>query len=166
MSNFTFFHNVFYAICILKSFKNHVSVVVCSFFEFGTVSKWCIREWVKPSKKARVCNHFLLKGSTQPIYLYRCLSDKSKLQLNPSSRRQKFRLVQTESDNRRQNNEMDKIEMCFAIYRKHCGKRRKCWLLACSLFSTIFSRESLKVWIHVIKTLPLLCRNELLYHYI
>ena len=47
MSNFTFFHNVFYAICILKSFYSHISVVVCSFFEFGKVSKWCIREWVK-----------------------------------------------------------------------------------------------------------------------
>ena len=47
MSNFTFFHNVFYAICILNSFNNHISVVVCSFFEFRTVSKWFIREWVK-----------------------------------------------------------------------------------------------------------------------
>ena len=47
MSNFTFFHNVFYAICILESVKSHISVVVCSSFEFGTVSKWCIREWVK-----------------------------------------------------------------------------------------------------------------------
>ena len=47
MSNLTFFHNVFYAICILKTFNNHISVVVCSFFEFGTVSKWCIKEWVK-----------------------------------------------------------------------------------------------------------------------
>ena len=47
MSNFTFFHNVFYAICILKSFNSHISVVVNSFFEFGTVSKWCNREWVK-----------------------------------------------------------------------------------------------------------------------
>ena len=48
MSNFTFFHNVFYAICILKSFNrsSYISVVVCSFFEFGTVLKWCIREWV------------------------------------------------------------------------------------------------------------------------
>ena len=46
MSNFTFYHNVFYAICILKSFNSHISVVVCSFFEFGTVSKLCIREWV------------------------------------------------------------------------------------------------------------------------
>ena len=42
-----FFHNVFYAICILKSINSHISVVVCSFFEFGTVSKWCLREWVK-----------------------------------------------------------------------------------------------------------------------
>ena len=53
LSNFTFFHNVFYAICILKSFKCHISVVVCSFFEFGTVSKWRIRNWVKLYRKTR-----------------------------------------------------------------------------------------------------------------
>ena len=47
MSNVTFFHNDFYAICIAKSCNSHISVVVCSFFEFGIVSKWCIREWVK-----------------------------------------------------------------------------------------------------------------------
>ena len=47
MSKFTFFHSVIYAICILKSFNNHISVVICSLFEFGTVSKWCFREWVK-----------------------------------------------------------------------------------------------------------------------
>ena len=41
-----FFHNGFYEICILKSCNSHISVVVCSFFEFGTVSDWCIREWV------------------------------------------------------------------------------------------------------------------------
>ena len=42
-----FSHNVFYAICFLKSFNNHISVVVCSFFEFGTFSKWSIWEWFK-----------------------------------------------------------------------------------------------------------------------
>ena len=47
LSNFTFFHNVFHAMCILKSFNNHISVFVYSIFEFGTVSKWCITEWVK-----------------------------------------------------------------------------------------------------------------------
>ena len=31
----------------VKAFYSHISVVVWSFFEFGTVSKWCIREWVK-----------------------------------------------------------------------------------------------------------------------
>ena len=46
MSNFTIYHNVFYTICLLKSFNSHISVVVCSFFEFRTVSKWRIREWV------------------------------------------------------------------------------------------------------------------------
>ena len=39
--------NVFYAICILKPFNSHISVVVCSFFEFGTVSKWCMMEGIK-----------------------------------------------------------------------------------------------------------------------
>ena len=47
MSIFTFFNNVFYAIFVIKSFNSHISVVVFSFFEFGTVSKWSIREWVK-----------------------------------------------------------------------------------------------------------------------
>ena len=37
----------FFSICILKPFNSHISVVVCSFFEFGTVSKCWIREWVK-----------------------------------------------------------------------------------------------------------------------
>ena len=45
LSSFTFFHNVFYAICILKSFNSHISVVAHCFFR--TVSKWCLREWVK-----------------------------------------------------------------------------------------------------------------------
>ena len=35
MSNFTFFHNVFYGICNLKSSNSHISIVVCSVFEFG-----------------------------------------------------------------------------------------------------------------------------------
>ena len=47
MSNFTFSHKVFYAICIFKSFNSHISVVVCTFFEFWTVSKWCILERAK-----------------------------------------------------------------------------------------------------------------------
>ena len=50
MSNFTLFHNVFCEICMLKSFNGHISVVVCYFFEFWTVSKWCAREWVKCTK--------------------------------------------------------------------------------------------------------------------
>ena len=55
MSNFTFFHNVFYAICILKSFYCHIPVVICSFFEFGMVSKLCIGEWVNSYRDNRDC---------------------------------------------------------------------------------------------------------------
>ena len=36
VSNFIFFYNVFYAICILKFFNSQISFVVCSSFEFGT----------------------------------------------------------------------------------------------------------------------------------
>ena len=52
MSNFTFFCNVFFAICVLKSLNGNISVVAFSFFEFGTVSKWCNREWVNASMKS------------------------------------------------------------------------------------------------------------------
>ena len=50
LSNFTFSHNVFYAICILKSFNSHISVVVCSLFEFGTVSKSVLQNRLTLSK--------------------------------------------------------------------------------------------------------------------
>ena len=33
-----------------------------------------------------------------------------------------------------------KTEICFRKNKKHCGKRRKCWLPAFSLFPTIFSK--------------------------
>ena len=62
MSNFTFFHNVFHANCVLKTFKSQISVVVCSFFEFGTVSKWCIREWVKTTVlRKNACENIVTK---------------------------------------------------------------------------------------------------------
>ena len=38
MSNFTFSHNVFYAICILKSFNCHISVV--RVVKSGLCGKW------------------------------------------------------------------------------------------------------------------------------
>ena len=47
LSNLTFFQKVFNANCILKPFNSYISVVICSFFEFVMVSKWCIREWIK-----------------------------------------------------------------------------------------------------------------------
>ena len=64
MSNFTFFLNVFNAICILKSLNSHVSVVVCSVFEFGMISKWYIREWIKL---------FTMQSCIYPIPLYTIL---------------------------------------------------------------------------------------------
>ena len=44
---FHLFQDVFNGVLILKSFNSHVSVVLCSFFEFVTVSTWCIRELAK-----------------------------------------------------------------------------------------------------------------------
>ena len=35
---------------------------------------------------------------------------------------------------------VSKIEICFGKGRKHCGKRRKCWLPAFSPFPTMFSK--------------------------
>ena len=33
-------------------------------------------------------------------------------------------------------------KLCFEKGRKHCGKRRKCWLPAFSPFPTMFSKAS------------------------
>ena len=45
---------------------------------------------------------------------------------------------QNESICRLQNICDRKIEICFGKGRKHCGKRRKCWLPAFSPFPTMF----------------------------
>ena len=48
-----------------------------------------------------------------------------------------------------------KIKICFGKGRKHCGKRRKCWLPAFSPFPTMFSKdisfEVIKSWNCVMK---------------
>ena len=74
MNNFSFCHSVFYPCClqtlsiskslkfvVLERINSRISLVVCSFFEFGTVSKWCIREWVKRYEQRRNVgySHFL-----------------------------------------------------------------------------------------------------------
>ena len=50
-----------------------------------------------------------------------------------------LRLIQILSTCRGQNNSDSKIEICVGKSRKHCGKRRKCWLPAFSPFPTMFS---------------------------
>ena len=56
------------------------------------------------------------------------------------SKLQISRLVQIESICRRQNKCNLTPEILFGMGRKHCGKRRKCWLPAFSPFPTIFSK--------------------------
>ena len=51
----------------------------------------------------------------------------------------KFRPVQIESICRQQNKCKPTTEILVGKSRKHCGKSRKCWLLAFSPFPTVFS---------------------------
>ena len=37
-------------------------------------------------------------------------------------------------------NMTEKLKKCFVKVKKHCGKRRKCWLPAFSPFPTMFSK--------------------------
>ena len=46
-------------------------------------------------------------------------------------------------------NENEKIEICFGKGRKHCWKRRKCWLPAFSPFPTMFSKG---IFLRVVKS--------------
>ena len=49
-------------------------------------------------------------------------------------------LVEIESICKRENKCDKKLEICLGNGRKHCGKRRKCWLPAFSPFPTMFSK--------------------------
>ena len=51
-----------------------------------------------------------------------------------------FRLVQTESICRQQIKCNYNLKICFGKGRKHCEKRRKCWLPGFSSFPTMFSK--------------------------
>ena len=49
-------------------------------------------------------------------------------------------MVQIESTCRRQNKPDSKVEVCYGMSRKYCGKRRKCWMPAFSPFPTLSSK--------------------------
>ena len=91
ISIITFFHNVFYGISFLKPFNSRISVVVCSFFEFGTVSKWCIREWVKcinfnNKLKLIYTKSFSVHGNTELHQIYQIIPNYTELyQITPPS---------------------------------------------------------------------------------
>ena len=53
---------------------------------------------------------------------------------------QNFRPVQIESICRQQFKCLSKVEICFGKGRKHCWKRRKCWLPPFSPVLTMFSK--------------------------
>ena len=59
------------------------------------------------------------------------------------TKRHNFRQVQIQSICRRQNNLDSKVKIRVGKSRKHCGKRRKCWLPAFSHFPTRFSKDFL-----------------------
>ena len=50
--------------------------------------------------------------------------------------------VQIGSTCRQQNQFDSKIENCFQQVRKHCGKKKKCWIPAFSPFSHCFQKGS------------------------
>ena len=69
---------------------------------------------------------------------------------------QNFRLAQIEKICRRQHKCHSNIWICFGKGRKHCVKKRKCWLPAFSPFSTMFSKGFLqrvgKSWDSLVKS--------------
>ena len=56
------------------------------------------------------------------------------------TKQQNFGLVQNKSICRQQNKCDSKTEICFGKGRKHCEKRRKCWLPAFFQFPIMFSK--------------------------
>ena len=87
-----------------------VYFVICKCFQFGKVP-------------------FLMFGT-----------DYKKTIIKLFTKQQIIRLVQIESICKQQNKRNLKTAILFGKGRKHCGKRRKCWLPAFSPFPTMFSK--------------------------
>ena len=144
------------AICLYSAKRRHcvttyISNVVCNFSEFGTVSKWCIREWVnadgfKNLSSARewsvhvmfissVCIiNFSWRNHTNQIYNYTLL-----LSLLPQ-----MPILGSSNSAANQNmtsKNMDILDTIIWFSRKHCWKRRNCSLRASSFFPTMFSKD-------------------------
>ena len=88
-----------------------------------------------------ICRHKGVLNERAAVYIYAT----GMLVIQLFTKRQNFGLVQIQSICRRQNKFRLKIENCILEGRKHCGKRRKCWLAAFSPFPTMFSKVLL-IW--------------------
>ena len=69
--------------------------------------------------------------------------------LTPSTKQRNFSLVQIQSIRRRKSKCDLKIKNLLKMYRKHCGKRRKCWFPM--MFSKTFFHRIVKSWVCVVK---------------
>ena len=83
------------------------------------------------------------------IFAIRSTSSVRKIKLLPKftghllfTKRHNFRLLQIQCISRQQNNCGSKIEIWLGKSRKHCWKRRKCWLPAFSPFLQCFPKFS------------------------
>ena len=54
--------------------------------------------------------------------------------------KEKYSKVQIQSICRRHFKCSSNDDLCFSLHRKHCGKRRKCWLPAFSPLPSLFSK--------------------------
>ena len=154
---FWFIPQCFHAICTLKSFNSHISVVVCNFFEFGTVSKcnachgaaarslllqygWYpeINRILKAHTKSlhRLCT--ISKYGIVWILRLSGFGHNMNFWLVPFNilthyQTTNFRLFQTERVCGRQFQIWRKWQQVIQTGRKHCGKKEK--LLVTSNFS-------------------------------
>ena len=79
-----------------------------------------------------------MKG--KQVYNWSKNTDTDYIPLNSLPSDKIWTLIKIESICRQPNNSDSKIKICFRKSRKHCGKRRKCWLPAFSPFPTMFSK--------------------------
>ena len=67
LSNFTFIHNVSYAICTLNPVIDTFHLSSAASLNLGQVSKWCIREWVKSKIPTKTFKSHLLDPRPFPV---------------------------------------------------------------------------------------------------
>ena len=144
MSNFSFSHSVFYPFGELSTTFIKFENFICKLFQFGRVNNLSFGKGLKTTCCKRPLSFLPLSGLLIQLILYWQKWDQTKchtkgLQNRHLSSLPNNKILDWTNWKRLQTTKQNKLKWCVCLWQgqKHCGKRRKCWLL---VFKRLFTQ--------------------------